>query len=82
MASREVVLASDALRRRGLYLSPLDKVQRFFEALSELRQATADDSPDDKTRFASPWQCVSLRWRFRDAPSNTLCMVYTRSYWF
>ena len=48
MATGEVALSSEALRRRDLFLSPLDKVHKFFQALTELRQ-TADSSPEDKT---------------------------------
>ena len=51
MATQEVARTSEVLRRRDVYLSPLDKVQKFFQALTELRQA-AEGSPDDKARFA------------------------------
>lgn len=53
MATRDVVLAPDAARRRDLHLSPLDKVQGFFDALSDLRQTTDSSSSNDKTRSVS-----------------------------
>jgi hypothetical protein len=59
MATGEVALSSEALRRRDLFLSPLDKVHKFFQALTELRQ-TADSSPEDKTWVLSACEKVSL----------------------
>ena len=51
MASKTVALTSrDALQTRDLWLSPLDKVKGFFEALEDLRSA-ADASPEGNTKY-------------------------------
>ena len=60
MASREVALSSGAGPRGWeLELSPLDKVQQFFQALFELHEA-AEDSPDDRERFVVPGRVRNL----------------------
>ena len=47
MAEKQVPSASKALR--DVYLNPLNKVDAFFKALGELRQA-ADAAPNGNTR--------------------------------
>lgn len=59
MASKAVALTSDALRPRDLHLNPLDKVGKFFEALTELKE-TADGSPERNTKY------ILLQKGFRD----------------
>lgn len=47
MATKEATVAS--LEARDGFLSPLDTMREFFEALSDLREAT-DGSQGDNTR--------------------------------
>lgn len=49
MASKEATLAS--LEVRDGFLSPLDTMREFFEALSDLRHAHTDTSQGGNTRY-------------------------------